>query len=97
MNDYETMLVFRPDIEDEKREALIERLKSVIGEGNQFSVDNWGLRKLAYEINDYPEGYYSLLEFKSEPEAIKEITRVCRISDILLRYMTIAKIGRAHV
>ena len=43
MNDYETMLVFRPDIEDEKREALIERLKSVIGEGSQFSVDNWGL------------------------------------------------------
>ncbi|MCI6609422.1 MAG: 30S ribosomal protein S6 [Ezakiella sp.] len=92
MNAYETMLVFRPDVEDEKREALIERLKGIVAkEDGKFSVDNWGLRKLAYEINDYPEGYYSVLEYETDPEEIKEVTRVCRISDVLLRYMTIAK------
>lgn len=91
MNDYETMLVFRPDVEDDKREALIERLKGVIGEDGQLSIDNWGLRKLAYEIDDYPEGYYTLMEYKALPDLIKEITRICRISDVLLRYMTIAK------
>lgn len=91
MNDYETMLVFRPDVEDDKREALIERLKGVIGDEGQLSIDNWGLRKLAYEIDDYPEGYYTLMEYKANPELIKELTRICRISDVLLRYMTIAK------
>lgn len=91
MNDYETMLVFRPDVEDDKREALVERLKGVIGEDGQLSIDDWGLRKLAYEIDDYPEGYYTLMDYKAEPELIKEITRICRISDVLLRYMTIAK------
>lgn len=91
MNDYETMLVFRPDVEDDKREALIERLKGVIGDEGQLSIDNWGLRKLAYEIDDYPEGYYTLMEYKANPELIKELTRIRRISDVLLRYMTIAK------
>lgn len=91
MRDYETMLVFRPDLEDEQREAFVERLKSIITEkGQDFEVDNWGLRKLAYLIDDYPEGYYAVLNYKAEPEVIAEINRVSKITDGLLRYMTIS-------
>ena len=91
MNDYETMLVFRPDIEDEKREALIERLKSVIGEGNQFSVDNWGLRKLAYEINKKKDGFYVLIQFKANADMPKELDRRLRISDSIMRHIIVCK------
>lgn len=90
MRNYETMLVFRPDIEDEKREALVDRFKGIVTEaGEDFQIDNWGLRKLAYLIDDYPEGYYVVLNYKSEPTAIAELNRVAKISDELLRYMTI--------
>lgn len=90
MRNYETVLIFRPDIEDEKREALVERFKGIItANGEDFRVDNWGLRKLAYLIDDYPEGYYAILDYKADPTVIAELTRVAKISDILLRYMTI--------
>lgn len=89
MRNYETMLVFRPDITDEQRESLLERFSGIIGDAGDIKKDAWGLRKLAYLIDDYTEGYYVLLNYKAEPEVIKEITRVSRISDVLLRYMTI--------
>lgn len=89
MKNYETMLIFRPDIEDEKREALLTRFKDIIGAEGEVTLDAWGLRKLAYLINDYPEGFYVLMNYKAEADTILEINRVARISDVLLRYMTI--------
>lgn len=91
MREYETMLVFRPDVEDEKRDALLQRFRDVIGEAGEVNLDQWGLRKLAYLIDDYPEGYYVLMTYHAEPEIIKELNRIAGISDVLLRYMTIAK------
>ncbi|MCD1147332.1 30S ribosomal protein S6 [Peptoniphilus sp. KCTC 25270] len=90
MNKYEAILMFYPDVEAEKREAHFERLKNVLSEGGNISnIDEWGSRKLAYEIQYYKEAFYTLVEFEAEPATIKEFDRVAKILDSVMRHMVI--------
>lgn len=90
MNSYEVILMFYPDAESEKREKQYERLKGIItGAGVIKSEDEWGMRKLAYEIEDYKEAYYILVEFDAEPGIIKEFSRIASISDTVMREMVV--------
>lgn len=92
MNNYEAVLIFKPDLTDELRNQLLENFKNVIAEsGEVTSVDDWGKRKLAYEINYIKEGYYYVIDFKAEASHIKEFERRMRISDSIIRYMVIRK------
>lgn len=92
MNTYEAVLIFKPDLETERRESLLENFKEAINEkGEVSSVDDWGMRKLAYEINYIKEGYYYIVDFTAEPSHIKEFERRLRLSDAILRYMVIRK------
>ena len=63
---YETVFVLRPDLDEEARDGLVERIKGIItdNQGEIVEEDIWGNRKLAYEINKYDTGYYVLLTFK---------------------------------
>ncbi len=90
MRKYEAMLIFFPSIEEEKRNQLLERFKGIIeADGSISNVDEWGIRKLAYLIEDIGEGYYVLINFEGTPEVVKEIDRVARISDGIMRHMII--------
>lgn len=90
MRKYEAMLIFFPSIEEEKRNQLLERFKGIIeADGSISNVDEWGIRKLAYLIEDIGEGYYVLIHFEGTPEVVKEIDRVARISDGVMRHMII--------
>ncbi|WP_416199008.1 MAG: 30S ribosomal protein S6 [Sporanaerobacter sp.] len=90
MRKYEAVFIFVPELEEEKRNALLDRLKGIIeADGTITNVDEWGNRKLAYEINDYTEGYYVILNFESTPEAVKEMDRISKISDSIMRHMII--------
>lgn len=92
MNNYEAVLIFKPELSDEERKSLFEGFKGNIEEaGEVTSVDDWGKRKLAYEINYIKEGYYYIVDFKAEADHIKEFERRMRISDAILRYMVIRK------
>ena len=92
MNNYEAVLIFKTELADADRNALLDRFKGHIEEnGEVVSVDDWGKRKLAYEIDDLKEGYYYIVDFKSEPDHIKEFERRPRLSDYVLRYMVIRK------
>ena len=92
MNNYEAVLIFKTELADADRNALLDRFKGHIEEnGEVVSVDDWGKRKLAYEIDDLKEGYYYIVDFKSEPDHIKEFERRLRLSDFVLRYMVIRK------
>lgn len=89
MRKYEAMFIFLPN-EEEKRAKVLERLKGIIENGGTISnVDEWGTRKLAYLIDDIGEGYYVLVNFEGTPEIIKELDRVARISDSIMRHMII--------
>ena len=92
MNNYEAVLIFKPDMSDQDRTELFDRFKAVIEEnGEVTNVDDWGKRRLAYEINYIREGYYYIVEFKSLPDHIKEFERRLRLSDFIIRYMVIRK------
>ncbi len=92
MNNYEAVLIFKTELADADRNALLDRFKGHIEEnGEVISVDDWGKRKLAYEIQDLKEGYYYIVDFKSEPDHIREFERRLRLSDFVLRYMVIRK------
>ena len=91
MNKYESMVVLIPTLTEEEYDATIERVKSVIlnDGGVVDNVDEWGKRRLAYEINKINEGYYILFTFTAKPELPKELDRILRISDKVVRHMII--------
>lgn len=87
---YELILVLNPSIGDEKLEAELERIKALVEtQGEIADVDVWGRRRLAYEIQDEAEGYYVLIHFASEPVFPKELERLLRISEYVLRYLIV--------
>jgi len=89
---YETMLIFSVADGDEKAAELVEKFKALIEEnGTLESMDEWGKRKLAYPINDELEGYYVLLHFLAGPDFPAELERVLKITDGVLRYLTIRR------
>ncbi|MDO4567016.1 MAG: 30S ribosomal protein S6 [Oscillospiraceae bacterium] len=91
-NSYETIMVLSTTLDEEATKALIEKFTSLIAaNGVVESVDEWGRRKLAYEINDESEGYYVLVNFKSEPDFVKELTRVYQITDHVLRTIVVRR------
>ena len=92
MNNYEAVLIFKTELADADRNALLDRFKEIIGQdGEVTNVDDWGKRKLAYEINDLKDGYYYIVDFDSNPDHIKEFERRLRLSDFVIRYMVIRK------
>ena len=95
MINYEVMFIIDPTLEDEKKDAAVERVKSVIAaEGEVGNVDVWGLRKLAYPIQKKNEGYYVVIDFKANPTLPKELDRRMRISDNIIRHLIINKDAR---
>ena len=89
-NSYETMLVFSVANGDEGVTALVEKFKALIeANGTIDSIDEWGKRKLAYPINYETEGYYMLVNFTCEPEFPAELDRVVKITEGVLRSLTV--------
>jgi small subunit ribosomal protein S6 len=90
MKKYEIIFVLIPSLDEEAVKANIEKIKGVIAkDGTVVNVDEWGKRRLAYEIDDLSEGFYVLINFVANPELPKELDRICRISDSVLRHMII--------
>ena len=92
LNSYETIFIIDATLEEEARTALQEKFTSLIAKnGTVEAVDEWGKRRLAYEINDRTEGYYVLVDFKAASEFPKELDRQYRITDGILRTIIIRK------
>ncbi len=90
MRKYEAVFIFVPSLEEEKRNQLLDRLKGIIeSDGTVTNVEEWGIRKLAYEINDLTEGYYVIINFETNTETVEELNRVAKISDNIMRHMVV--------
>ena len=91
MAKYETMMVTTANLDEEASSALINKFKNLIAaNGTIDSVDDWGKKRLAYPINDETEGVYTVINFTSEPSFPAELDRVFKITEGVLRSMTIA-------
>lgn len=92
MINYEVMFIIDPTLEDEKKDAAVERVKGIIAaEGEVGNVDVWGLRKLAYPIQKKNEGYYAVIDFKAEPTLPAELDRRLKISEDFMRHIIVNK------
>jgi len=91
MNKYESLFVLAPTLNEDELKASIDKFKGVIenGGGVVDNVDEWGKRRLAYEINKINEGYYVLFNFTANPELPKELDRILRISDSIIRHIVV--------
>ncbi len=92
MNLYEALFILKSSMDEETRNDAIEKFKGIVEtSGEVISVDEWGNRKLAYEIEKMKEGYYVLMTFKSTPDLPRELERNFRISDFVMRFMVTTK------
>ena len=91
MNKYELAVVVSAKIEDEGRTAVVDRCKALIERfgGTVTNVDDWGKKRLAYEIQKMREGFYYFIQFEAPAAAPAEIESRVRIMDNVLRYLIV--------
>ena len=91
MRVYEELYILKPDTSDEDVDGFIEQIKTIItnGKGTVDKVDKWGVRKLAYRVQKFAEGNYTLIQFTSPPEAVHEVERRMRVTDNVIKFITV--------
>jgi len=90
MRKYEAVFILLPSEEEESRNQIVDRLKNIIeSDGSIEKMDEWGVRKLAYPINDIGEGYYIIVNFETTPDTVNELDRISKITDSIMRHMII--------
>ena len=93
MSKYELALVVNAKIEDEAREAVVEKAKSYVARygGTVTEVEEWGKKRLAYEVQKMREGFYYFIQFEADATCPAEVERHVRIMDIVMRYLIVKK------
>lgn len=92
MNKYESIIIINPSLEEQGIKEVITKFTDLINSnGKVENVDEMGRRKLAYEIQKHSEGYYVVYTFEANPELIAELERIYRITDSIMKFITIRK------
>jgi small subunit ribosomal protein S6 len=91
MRIYEELFIVKPDAPDEEADHFVEQLRTQLtaSGGTLDKVEKWGKRRLAYKVDKYHEGAYVLLQFSAGPEAVKELERRLRVSDLVIKFLTV--------
>ncbi len=91
MRRYEQIVILDSDLSEDTRQPVFDRLKELIPQYNGFliDIDEWGQKKLAYEIKKKPRGYYAQIDFCGFGDLVDEMERFYRIDDRILKYMTV--------
>ena len=92
MRTYEIMYIVRPNIGEDAKKALVERFNGILAsEGSEVLEEkDWGKRRLAYEINDFKEGFYNIVRIKTDNnKSTDEFQRLAKINDDIIRYIVI--------
>jgi small subunit ribosomal protein S6 len=91
MRIYEELFIVKPDAPEEEVNAFVEQLKTQLTAAGATvdKVDLWGKRRLAYKVDKYREGSYVLFQFTAGPETVKELERRLRVSDVVLKFLTV--------
>jgi len=93
MREYEMVVIIHPDLDDEAINTALDRIKGWITEskGEVVKVDNWGKKRLAYQIQKQDEGIYYLMDLSLVPTSIAELERNLSILEPVMRHMIVAK------
>lgn len=91
MRRYETTFITHPDLPDEDLERVVQKAVGLIEQhqGDVFQVQNWGKKRLAYKIRKQSRGHYTMLDYSAGPAAVREVERLLRLDDNVLRFLTV--------
>lgn len=93
MRKYETVFISHPDLQEQARKDLFEKAKNIVAKENGIVVDfdDWGNKKLAYEIRKNTRGHYVCMTFGGDGDTVTELERIFRLDDGILKFMTTLK------
>ena len=91
MKRYETIVIVDPDLSEEGRGPVFDRVKDIIPQqgGTLVEIEDWGSKRLAYDIKKKPRGFYTRLDYCGSGAVVDEMERFFRIDDRVMKYMTI--------
>ena len=91
MRRYETIFIASPTLTDEQAEELVRQFEGIIAEqgGELLKTEKWGRKKLAYEVQKFSEGYYTLFDMNAGPNLIAELERRFRNHDSVIKYLSV--------
>ena len=91
MNHYETIYIINPTLDDDPLKEVIAKFSDLIKKlkGSIVKVNEWGKRKLAYEVKRFDKGYYVVLDFCALPKMVTELERNLKLDDRILKYITV--------
>ncbi len=92
MNKYESVIIIEPNLDEEEIDNIIQKVRDIIEEnGSVTKVEKMGMKKLAYEIKKNIECYYIVIYFESDPSIISELERYYRITENIIKFITVRK------
>jgi small subunit ribosomal protein S6 len=99
MNCYETLFVTQPTLTDEETKAQIQKILDVVTaqNGEILAINDMGMRKLAYEVKKHKRGYYTVVYYKADGEAIAEIERNLRINENMIKFLSVKYTNQKEV
>jgi small subunit ribosomal protein S6 len=91
MKRYETIFILDPDLEEEPAQTALEKIRGIITQfkGEILKDEDWGKRKLAYDVKKKSRGHYRLIEFSGSPPLLSELERNFRVMDAVIKFQTI--------
>ncbi len=91
MSYYESIFILHPDLNSEQSEKITEAMAGVVEKngGKIHVIDNWGVKRLAYEVKKQRKGHYVLMQFAGDGGALQELERSYRLNDGVIKYMTL--------
>jgi small subunit ribosomal protein S6 len=91
MKKYETIFILDPDLEEAQAQSVVEKAKGIISQANGeiLKVEDWGKRKLAYEVKKKSKGQYILIHFLGSPALLSELERNFRLMDAVIKFQSV--------
>lgn len=88
---YETIFILDPDLEEEQAQSVIEKVKGIVTQnrGEILKVEDWGKRKLAYEVKKKSKGHYILIHFSGSSALLSELERNFRVTDAVIKFQSV--------
>jgi small subunit ribosomal protein S6 len=99
MNYYEKVMILDANLDDSAAEEIVTKIRDMIIKqgGEIFNTDNWGRRKLAYELNKHQKGNYFLLTFKAPPTTILALEKLCKVTDSIIKFMVVRHLKKKQI
>lgn len=91
MRHYETIFIINPELSDDDITAVVEKFRDILTDGGatMVKIDDWGRRRMAYEVKKFHKGYFVLFEYGAQPAPVAEMERNFKIDERVIRYLTI--------